>query len=70
MKGITKKEYNHAKLVYRTFECKAFQYYHDVYLITDVFLLANIFTVENFRESSIAHYKLDPANSFTATSFA
>ena len=32
LSGITKKEYAHAKLVYRTFKCKTFQYYHDIYI--------------------------------------
>ena len=66
--GIHRKEYTHAKLVYRTFNCKTFQDYHDIYLKTDVLLLAAIF--ENFRKASIANFKLDPANVMSAASFA
>ena len=54
--------------MYKTLNCKTFQDYHDLYLKSDVLLLADIF--ENFRTSSIAHYRLDPANFITAASYA
>ena len=68
LSGISKEEYKHAQNVYKTFNCKTFQDYHDLYLKSDVLLLADIF--ENFRTSSIAHYRLDPANVITAASYA
>ena len=37
--------------------------YHDLYMLTDVLLLADVF--ENFREMSIRYYDLDPAHYFT-----
>jgi hypothetical protein len=39
-----------------------------LYLKCDVLLLAAVF--ENFRKTSISHYKLDPANYITIGSYA
>jgi hypothetical protein len=66
--GVTNTEYKHAQRVWKHFKCKTFQDYHDLYLKCDVLLLADIF--ENFRKTSIEHYKLDPANFITAASYA
>ena len=41
--------------------------YHDLYLKTDVFLLADV--VENFRTVLLKNYLLDPAWFLTAPSF-
>ena len=38
--------------------------YHDLYLGTDIFLLADVF--ENFRKTCLQHYKLDPCHYFTS----
>ena len=38
--------------------------YHDLYLNSDILLLADIF--ENFRKTCLQHYKLDPAHYFTS----
>ena len=38
--------------------------YHDLYLKSDVLLLADVF--ENFRETCFQYYKLDPAHYYSA----
>ena len=61
---ITNEEFDEAVSIYNAFSCKTLGEYHDVYLQTDVLLLADIF--ENFRRVCIKVYKLDPAHFFSA----
>ena len=61
---ISEEAYEHACNVYKTLGCKTFREYHELYLKSDVLLLCDIF--QNFRETCISYYKLDPANYFTA----
>ena len=61
---IKEDEYKHAQNVCNTFGCKTFRDYHDIYLKTDVLLLADVF--KKFRDSSIHHYSLDPAHYFSS----
>ena len=61
---ITEDEYTHAKTVWETFECKTLGDYHDLYVKTDVALLADVF--ENFRKLCLEQYGLDPAHYFTS----
>ena len=55
---ISDKEYEYAQYVWEKAGCKTMRDYHDIYLKTDVLLLADIF--QNFREAALERYKLDP----------
>ena len=66
--GLTDEEYEHAQQVYKVTGCKKFKDYHDIYLETDVVLLADVF--ENFRKVCLSNYDLDPANYYTAPGLA
>ena len=63
-KGISEKDYDFAKNVYNSFSLKNLGELHDLYMGTDVNLLADVF--EAFREFNLKHYKLDPAHFLTA----
>ena len=66
--GITEEEYERAKKVWTLFDCHTFKDYHDLYLKTDVLLLADVF--ENFRDVALNTYDLDPAHYVTTPSLA
>ena len=66
--GITKTDYKHVWNVWKTFNMKNFKDYHELYNITDVLLLADVF--ENFRDLCLKIYKLDPVYYFTAPGLA
>ena len=65
---ITDDEYQHALSVWKTFGCKNIRDYHDLYLKSDVLLLADVF--ENFRSTCLYHYNLDPAHYYTSPGLA
>ena len=68
MAGVGDKEYEHACKVWREFGIKNMGEYHDLYLKTDVILLANVF--ESFRNVCMDNYGLDPAHLYTALGLA
>ena len=60
---ISDYDYNHAENVWKKFECKTIVDYHDLYLKSDVLILADVF--ENFRKTGKEYYNLDPAHYFS-----
>ena len=61
---ITHEQYNHAQNIWKTFNIKTMGDYHDLYLKSDILLLADVF--ENFRKTCLQYYKLDPCHYFTS----
>ena len=67
-RGITEKDYKHVWNVWNTFNMKSLKDYHELYNVTDVLLLADVF--ENFRDLCLKNYKLDPVYYFTTPGLA
>jgi hypothetical protein len=63
-KECSVEDYARAELVWEKFNCRTLRDYHDVYLKTDVLILADVF--ENHRAMCLLHYKLDPAHYMSA----
>ena len=59
IEDITEVDYVHAKKVYKHFEINNLGEYRDLYLKSNVLLLADVF--ENFRKTVLEIYELDPA---------
>ena len=60
-------DYEFGKTIYEKY-CKTFMDYQNLYLKTDVLLLADVF--EEFRKICYEHFSLDPMNYFTSPGFA
>jgi len=60
--------YEHAQALWKEFGFKTFREYHDLYNLSDVLLLADVF--ENFRELCRKNYKLVPAWYYTSSGLA
>ena len=61
---ISNEDYTHAQNVWNTFKLQTMGEYHDLYLKSDILLLADVF--ENFRRTCVQYYKLDPCHYFTS----
>ena len=58
--NISEEDYAHACKVWESFHCWILGDYHDVYLKSDLLILADIF--ENFRRFCLLNYELDAAH--------
>ena len=67
-KGINNYNYQHVLNVWKTWKMKTFKEYLELYNITDVLLLADVF--ENFRDICLKNYGLDPVYYYTAPGLA
>ena len=65
---ITDEEYQHTQTVWKEFNIESMKDYHNLYNLSDVLLLADVF--ENFGNICMNHYGLDPAWYFRAPGLA
>ncbi|CAB4017999.1 Gastrula zinc finger [Paramuricea clavata] len=65
---IADADYNHPTRVFEAFSCQSLGDYHDLYLKSDVLLLADVF--ENFRNVCLKAYNLNPCHFYTIPALA
>ena len=58
-------DYNYAKGIYNYFDCKEIKVCHDLYVKTDVLLLAEVYA--SYRKNSYTSFGLDPLYSVSAS---
>ena len=63
-KDISEIDFTHTQRVLNHFDMTDFRDYQNFYLLTDVLLLADVF--ENFRDTCLQNYGLDPAHNYTS----
>lgn len=66
--NVSTDDYNFAHTVWNEFDIKTLDDYAELYLKTDILLLADVF--QNFREKTYEIYELDPAHYLTLPSFS
>ena len=64
MTNVSEDDYKHLQPVWSAFSINNLGEYHDLYLCTDVILLANVF--DAFRDTCLEHYDLDPTYFYTS----
>ena len=60
MEDIDEIDYRHGNNVFKSFKLENLGDYHDLYVKSDTFLLADVF--ENFRDMCLKEYELEPAH--------
>ena len=60
MEDIDDIDYRHGNNVFKRFKLENLGQYHDLYVQSDILLLADVF--ENFRDMCVKVYELDPAH--------
>src|SRR6218665_3978892 len=65
---ISDEDYEHAQTVWKEFGLNSLREYYDLYNMSDVLLLADVF--ENFRDVCMNNYGLDPAWYYTSPRLA
>ena len=65
---ISDEDYTHATSVFNSFMCQNMGDYHDLYLMSDVLLLVDVF--ENFQSVCLKAYNLDPCHFYTSPGLA
>ena len=68
VEDITDADYAYAERICKDFEINNLGEYHDLYVQSDTFLLADMF--ENFRNMCLKIYELDPGKVLSAPGFA
>ena len=61
---LVKKDYFKANNTWNLFKMNTVSYYHELYLKTDVLLLADVF--EKFTSTCLDYYELDPCHYFSS----
>ena len=67
-KSITLEKYEELQLIWDSFGCQNLENFLEIYLESDVLMLADMF--ENFRDNCLKYYHLDPANFVSAPSLS
>ncbi|CAB3990348.1 Gastrula zinc finger [Paramuricea clavata] len=65
---VSDADYDHATRVVEAFNCQSMGDYHDLYLKSDILLLADVF--ENFRNVCLKAYNLDSCHFYTSPGLA
>src|SRR5258708_23383739 len=65
---ISEEDYKHARRIWRILDIKSLGEYHDLYVLLDTSLLADVF--QAFRKTILSRYELDPCHFYSAPGLA